>query len=126
MPVLALFVGLDQARGQLDPELNSDGIPYQWIDAAPALGVVRAVNPGFGFVVIGLSRDATPELRRGVTLGIRRNGVIVIWGVVDTLEDPRTLVLELKGNAFAPDGSSQARVGDSVIIYPPEPPVAPK
>jgi len=126
LPVLVLLGGLDQAPGQRDPELNTDGIPYKWIDGAPAIGVVRAVNPGFGFAVIGLSRDATPNLQRGLTLGIRRDGVIVIWGVVDTLEDARTLVLELKGNAFAPDGSSLARVGDSVIIYPPEPPVAPK
>jgi len=122
----ALLTSLHTARSESVSERNPDGVPYEWIDAAPAVGVVRAVNPGLGFAVVALPRDAGADLRRGVTLGVRRDGVIVIWGVIDELEDARTLVLQLKGSPLAPDGSSQARVGDSVIAYPPKPPLAEK
>ena len=107
LPTSAVFA---QAPGPTD----ADGIPYAWIDAAPAGGKVRAINPDYAFVVVTLPGDAPKTLVPGVRVAFRRDGVLLGRATVDRLEDRRTVVVQVT--------YGRVGIGDAVILYPPAPP----
>jgi hypothetical protein len=107
LPSAAVFA---QATGPTD----ADGIPYSWIDAAPAVGKVRAINPDYAFVVVTLPGDAPKSLVPGVRVAFRRDGVLLGRATVDRLEDRRTVVVQVT--------YGRVGIGDAVILYPPAPP----
>jgi hypothetical protein len=96
------------------PDAAPDGVPYAWIDAAPSLGTVQAINPEYAFVIIKLTGTPPDPLRPGVRVAFRRDGVAVGQALVDRIEAPRTLIAQVR--------SGRVAIGDAVIFYPPAPP----
>jgi hypothetical protein len=96
------------------PQIAPDGVPYEWIDAASSIGKVVAINPEFAFVIVSLAAPPSQALQSGVRVAFRRDGVITGQALVDRVEEPRTLVVQVR--------SGRVAIGDAVIFYPPSPP----
>ncbi len=110
------FLGCAVAQVSVDPKLDTNGVPYAWIDAAPKIGTIKGVNRDFGFLIATLDPEilnlGTVKLAKKVAS--RRDGVVMAHGLVEEVNG-KTIVIFLKEQL-------DPRVGDDLIFYPPKPP----
>jgi len=99
------------------PRVDSSGVPYALIEAAPSLGKVKAYNPNYGFGVVTLSAQVT--LQRGDRVAARRDGVVICRGSVESVEATGTVVIQFSPFSPDPDSPTRVRLGDDLIPYPP-------
>ncbi len=99
-------------------EKDPYGVPYEWIDQAPRTGVVKEVNEPWAFFVASLRGGH--GLKVGNDLAVRRDGVILAVGRIESFETDTTAVLKLlKPPKTAPPVENRPRPGDDLISYPP-------
>lgn len=95
---------------------DSRGIPYSVIDDEPCLGRVAAVNRTYNFLVAPLFRRASLDPGRYVAL--RRNGVIVCFAYVESVESRSVATLTILQDTTGIHAITNPSVGDEVILIP--------
>lgn len=94
-------------------QAQTAGISQAYVRSAKAIGKVKAVNKGFGFVI---TSAGSTHVRKPGKIIIRRQGrLLVVAEIEDVTGETSTAVLV----DYIPDGpkSNLPKVGDEVIPY---------
>lgn len=111
LPVLVLPLSL---RGE--PSFDSRGIPYAAIEAEPCLGTVKALNPAYNIIVAQLGPNS--PVKPGAYVALRRDGVIVCFAFVESVEPGSVATLELLRQTAGIHPITVPAIGDDLIRVP--------
>lgn len=117
---LCLLAPLSPLPLRGEPVFDSRGIPYAAIEAEPALGTVKALNPAYNILVAQLGPNS--PVKPGHYVALRRDGVIVCFAFVESIEPGAVATLELLRQTAGIHPITVPAIGDEIIrVLKPQP-----